>query len=157
MCEATRRDWIKTAAAAYLATPSVFGQRVDCQSHLFSEEFLRWLEKRRNPPRVERAGGERYLIVGPWRRRILPKHTDVAAKLADMDRAGIRLAALSINDPGPELFGPDSAAVARDLNDFITGVVRSHPDRFLGLAVLPFDSEASMLRELDRATSRLGM
>lgn len=154
----TRRGWLGAALAAGVgcAGASISG-RIDCQSHLFSEEFLRWLEKRSEPPRVERVQGERYVVVGRWRRRILPKHTDVAAKLSDMDQAGIALAALSINDPGPELFGGDAAAVARDLNDFIAEVVRRHAQRFIGLAVLPFDSPESALQEFERATSKLGL
>ena len=97
------------------------------------------------------------MIIRDWRRRILPKHTDVAAKLADMDRTGIRMAALSINDPGPELFGNDSAAMAVLLNDFIADVVRRHPQRFFGLATLPFDTPDSMMKEFERATGKLGM
>jgi len=156
MNQTTRRSFLQAASVSRVAgrAPAASPARIDCQSHLFSEEFLRWLEKRPDSPRVERVAGERYLIVGPWRRRVLPKHTDVAAKLADMDRAGVRLAALSINDPGPELFGRDSAAVARELNDFIADVVSRHPDRFLGLAVLPFDPPEAMLKELERATSK---
>jgi len=156
MNQTTRRSFLQAASVSRVAglAPAASPARIDCQSHLFSEEFLRWLEKRPDSPRVERVAGERYLIVGPWRRRVLPKHTDVAAKLADMDRAGVRLAALSINDPGPELFGRDSAAVARELNDFVADVVSRHPDRFLGLAVLPFDPPEAMLKELERATSK---
>ena len=160
----TRREWMKLAGAgrplgraAPKAQPGTPTARIDCQSHLFSEEFLRLLEKRKHPPHVRREGGDRYVTVGEWRRRILPKHTGVAAKLADMDRAGISMAALSINDPGPELFGRDSAAMAVLLNDFIAGTVRRHPARFFGLAVLPFDTPENMLREFERATGRLGM
>jgi len=130
---------------------------IDCQSHLFSEEFLSRLEKRKASPYVVREGRDRYVIVGEWRRRILPQHTDVAAKLADMDRAGISLAALSINDPGPELFGKDSGAMAVLLNDFIAEVVRRHPRRFFGLATLPFHTPEAMLKEFGRATTKLGM
>lgn len=131
--------------------------RIDCQSHLYSEEFLALLEKRTQTPYAIREGQERYIIVHEWCRRVLPKHTDVAAKLADMDRAGITMTALSINDPGPEYFGKDSAAVAVLLNDFIADVVRQHPRRFFGLATLPFDSPESMLKEFDRAIGKLGM
>jgi predicted TIM-barrel fold metal-dependent hydrolase len=148
----TRRDVLSMAAA-----PAVLGGRIDCQSHLFSEEFLRILEKRSSSPYVVREGADRFVIVGEWRRRILPKHTDVAAKLADMDRAGIQMAAISINDPGPELFGKDSGAMAAMLNDFIASVVKSHPGRFFGLATLPFDSTDAMLKEFDRATGKPGM
>ncbi|MEO7653345.1 MAG: amidohydrolase family protein, partial [Bryobacteraceae bacterium] len=89
--------------------------------------------------------------------RILPKHTDVDAKLADMDKAGIEMTALSINDPGPDLFAKDSPAMAVLLNDYVADIVRKHPKRFFGLAVLPFDSPENMLREMERATGKLGM
>jgi len=67
------------------------------------------------------------------------------------------MAALSINDPGPEYFGKDSAAMAVMLNDFIADSVRRKPGRFFGLATLPFNSPDAMLKELDRATGKLGM
>ena len=151
----TRRDVLKVAAAA--AVPAAPSGRIDCQSHLFSEEFLTLLEKRKQSPYVVREGRDRYVIVNQWRRRILPKHTDLAAKLADMDAAGIAMAALSINDPGPELFGKDSAAMAVLLNDFIADVVARHPRRFFGLATLPFDTPDAMLKEFDRALGKPGM
>jgi predicted TIM-barrel fold metal-dependent hydrolase len=156
----TRRNLLKLAAAGVAcpyggAAPG--GGRIDCQSHLFSEEFLKLLERRKQSPYVVREGKDRYVIVNQWRRRILPKHTDVDAKLADMDRAGIAMSALSINDPGPELFGKESAAMAVMLNDYIASVVKSHPSRFFGLATLPFDNPDNMLREFERATGKLGM
>jgi len=67
-----------------------------------------------------REGKDCYVLVGKWKRRIMPKHTDVAAKIADMDRTGIAMAGISSNDPGPELFGRDSATMAVLLNDFIS-------------------------------------
>ena len=157
----TRRDLLKIAAtgiAARAAYTSPAGTgRIDCQSHLFFEDFLKLLEKRKSSPYVIREGNERYIIIRDWKRRILPKHTDVDAKLADMDRAGIRMAALSINDPGPELFGHDSSSMAVLLNDYIADVVRRHPQRFFGLGTLPFDTPDAMMREFDRATGKLGM
>jgi predicted TIM-barrel fold metal-dependent hydrolase len=144
-------------AAAKSQAQSAVPERIDCQSHLFSEEFLKFLERRKTSPNVVRQGGDRYIIVNEWRRKILPKHTDVNAKLADMDAAAIQMAALSINDPGPELFGKDSLAMAVMLNDFIAENVRQHPTRFFGLAVLPFNTSDSMLKELDRCIHKLGM
>jgi predicted TIM-barrel fold metal-dependent hydrolase len=131
--------------------------RIDCQSHVFSEEFLSLLEKRKESPYVYRKGNDRFVVVGQWTRRLMPRHTDVAAKIADMDKAGIAVTALSINDPGPELFGKDSPAMARMLNDFIADVVKQHPTRFFGLATLPFNSTDAMLQEFDRTTGKLSM
>ena len=68
------------------------------------------MEKRQGSPRAYRQGGDLYVVVNRWVRRVLPKHTDVDAKLTDMDQAGIRTTMLSINDPGPELFGAGRAA-----------------------------------------------
>src|SRR5712692_7677295 len=95
-----RRQFLTTAtmtAATGVLRASKAQGRIDCQSHLFSEEFLALLEKRKTPPYVYRKGKDRFVVTGEWHRRILPKHTDLAAKLADMDKAGIRLTALSIN------------------------------------------------------------
>jgi predicted TIM-barrel fold metal-dependent hydrolase len=153
----TRRQFLATSAVAAAPMQGQTNDRIDCQSHLFSSEFLDWLEKRKKPPYVYRKGGDRFVVVGEWHRKLMPRHADVAAKLADMDRAGIRMTALSINDPGPEFFGSDSLSVANTLNDFIADVVRQHPTRFFGLATLPFDSEANTLKELDRCVSKLGM
>src|SRR5262249_27431652 len=153
-------DVLKLAAAGVAARQgraAATTGRIDCQSHLFSEEFLKLLEMRKSSPYVERVGNDRYVVIRDWRRRILPKHTDVAGTLADMDRTGFRMAALSINAPGPELFGKGSAAMAVMLNDYIAGVVASHPQRFFGLATLPFDSPDTMMKEFDRATGKLGM
>ncbi|HUQ93078.1 MAG TPA: amidohydrolase family protein [Bryobacteraceae bacterium] len=131
--------------------------KIDCQSHLFSEEFLALLERRDDPPYVRRRGAQRFVVVGEWVRPLMPHHTDIDAKLADMDAAGIAMTALSINDPGPELFCDDSPAMARLLNDFIAAAVARHPTRLFGLATLPFNSPDLMMREFDRAIGTLGM
>jgi predicted TIM-barrel fold metal-dependent hydrolase len=103
------------------------------------------------------AGGDRYVVIDEWRRKIMPKHTDAAAKIAEMDKNGIGKAVVSINDPGPELFGKEWSSMAVMLNDFIARTVKEHPRRFVGLATLPFDSRDSMLREFERVTGKLGM
>jgi predicted TIM-barrel fold metal-dependent hydrolase len=130
---------------------------IDCQSHLYAPEMLVWMERRETLPRVYHQGGDTHVVVGAWHRRLLPKHTDVAAKLADMDAAGIGIAALSINDPGPERFGADGPTVARMANDFIAAVVERYPARFFGLAVLPLQDMPAALAELDRCVDQLGM
>ncbi|MBC7924864.1 MAG: amidohydrolase [Bryobacteraceae bacterium] len=153
----TRRQLLQGVAAGSLAAQGSKAGRIDCQSHLFSEEFLRLLEKRKTSPYVYRKEGESYIVVGDWHRKLMPKHTSVEAKLADMDKAGIAMAALSINDPGPELFGSDAPAMAVLLNDFIAEAVRKNPARFFGMATLPFNTPAAMEKELDRCASKLGM
>lgn len=115
------------------------------------------MEQRSQGPRVIREGKDRKVIVGNWVRGVLPKHSDPAGKLADMDANGIALAAISINDPGPERFGPDGLRVARMANDYIASVTRAHPGRFIGLMVLPLQDMAASRRELRRCVDELGM
>ena len=161
-----RRRFIATAGLAATAAsqaraadtparPAPF--RIDCQSHLFCPEILALMARRTTDPVVETRGGERWVRMGDWNRRVLPNHSDVRAKLAAMDQNGIRLTALSINDPGPEWFGADGPAVARLANDYIAGIVRTHPTRFFGLCVLPLQDLKASLAELDRCVERLGM
>jgi predicted TIM-barrel fold metal-dependent hydrolase len=151
-----RRQFLSTPALA-LSAAAPADVRIDCQSHLFCPELLDLMEKRHDSPRVYRQGADRFVVIGEWTRRVLPKHTDVPAKLADMDAAGIGMTALSINDPGPELFGKEGPAVARLVNDWIAAIARQHPARFFGLCTLPLQNMDACLAELDRCVTRLGM
>jgi predicted TIM-barrel fold metal-dependent hydrolase len=141
------------------AAPNEIAQRfrIDCQSHLFCPEALDLMARRKTDPRVYVKDGVRILQMGDWLRKVPPLYTDVAAKLATMDAAGIALTALSINDPGPEWFGADGPAVAQLLNDFVAGLAQKHPTRFFGLCVLPLQDMRASLAELDRCVRKLGM
>jgi predicted TIM-barrel fold metal-dependent hydrolase len=128
---------------------------IDCQSHLYVPEFLAYLENRRTPPLAYRRNGHRFVIVGEWPLMLRPNHTSVEAKLEMMDAAGIDVTVLTTNYPGPEWFGADGLAIARLMNDYIADVVRSHPDRFVGLAVLPTQDTDAAVEELDRSIQTL--
>lgn len=69
---ATRRKFLTSTAASIATAAGADSERIDCQSHLFSEEFLRLLEKRTTSPYVYRQGGALairygYDFVGPER------------------------------------------------------------------------------------------
>lgn len=143
-------------AAAATPIPSDGEGYIDCQSHMYPEPVLDYMETRTKPPLVYRRGDQRYTLVGQWHRRVRAKHTDVGAKLADMDRAGIATTVLTINDPGPETFGEDGLKMARMANDFLGETARAHPGRFVPLALLPLQDMEASLRELDRCVNTLG-
>ncbi|MBM3823752.1 MAG: amidohydrolase [Verrucomicrobia bacterium] len=160
----TRRQFLAASSALAVLPNAVSGADtrpapaglIDCQSHLFSPRLLELMEKRTDDPVVFTKDGTRFLRMGDWLRKVPPLYLDVDAKLATMDAAGIAMTALSINDPGPEWFGPDGSEVAQIANDFVAGLARKHPARFFGLCVLPWQDVAAALRELDRC-AKLGM
>ena len=164
----TRRQFLASSGVALAALPVAAAEEaqvepesnrdliVDCQSHLFCPEIVKLMERRRADPTVYTKGGQKYVKMGDWHRKILPNHMDVDAKLASMDATGITVTALSINDPGPEWFGAEGPAVARLAHDFLAGVARRHPQRFFGLCTLPAQDMQAALQELNRCVDELG-
>ncbi len=165
MSPTTRRQFLRSGAApAAMSAAAAYSPparpAIDCQSHLFVPELVEMMAKRKVPPYSYKQDGNVYVVTGPpgeWRRRLRDKHMDAAAKLADMDEAGIERTMVSINDPGPETFGTDGPAAARICNDWIADLGQRYPGRFSGLAVLPLQDMNAALKELDRCVGKLGM
>ncbi len=90
----------------------------------------------------------------------LPRHLyDAALILEALDLRGLDAAALG---PSPEEFyywAPPAvgARIAAMQNDGMAELVRSHPDRFAGLATLPMQDADRAAAELDRAVTELGL
>ncbi|HET8550677.1 MAG TPA: amidohydrolase family protein [Bryobacteraceae bacterium] len=150
----SRRTFLAAAAVPAVAQSSRL--TIDCQSHLFVPELIALMERRKTSPYVYRRDGGTFIVVNDWVRRLMPKHTDVNAKLADMDAAGIQMTALSINDPGPELFGSEGPAIARLLHDHLAEIARKHALRFFALMTLPLQDVPAALKEAERCV-KLGM
>jgi predicted TIM-barrel fold metal-dependent hydrolase len=79
-------------------------------------------------------------------------------RLKSMDDAGITMQVLSNSGPGPDLVpGADGVAMAREMNDYLAGVVAKRPDRFAGFAALPMASPDACAAELQRCVKELGL
>lgn len=90
---------------------------------------------------------------------ILPKLTDVATRLRDMDAAGIDIQAIS---PAPFHYyywtDPElGRETARVVNDRIAEVAHSYPDRFVGLGTVPMQAPDLAVAELERMVRKLGL
>ena len=69
--------------------------------------------------------------------------------IAFMDGFGIKLQVLSLSDPGVSFLSGDRArTLARQVNEYTAELMRDHPTRFGGFAVLPLPDIAASLDEL---------
>lgn len=77
---------------------------------------------------------------------------DVGARLADMDKTGVSVQALSVPPPHFNYrLGDEEAAIAARLhNDSMISMARLHPERFVVLGHLPMQSESLAIAELER-------
>jgi len=76
--------------------------------------------------------------------------------IAFMDSFGIQLQVLSLSDPGVSfLSGAPARTLARQVNEYTAGLIREHPTRFGGYAVLPLPDIAASLEELAYALDLL--
>lgn len=100
--------------------------------------------------------GERGLRLGT---RVIDQLDDLGeGRLAAMDAAGIDMQVLSHTQPGTDaLSAQDAIPLAREANDILADVIRRHPSRFSGFAVLPSPAPEAAAEELERAVAKLGL
>lgn len=80
-----------------------------------------------------------------------------AARLADMDAAGITVQVLSVAQAGAELLpGEEGASLARDINDRLAQTVAGHSDRYAAFTHLPTSAPELAAEELDRCVTQHG-
>src|SRR5258708_6113999 len=82
----------------------------------------------------------------------------VEKRLADMDRMGIDIQAISPS-PNQTYYGADpdlGIATAKIVNDNLADIAGRHPDRFVALGTVPFQAPDLAVAELDRIHKSLG-
>jgi len=80
-----------------------------------------------------------------------------AARIKRMDDAGIDLQVLSHVTPGAQGFDRETAVrFAREANDWLGEIVKSHPRRFAGFATLPTQDPPVAADELERTVRDYG-
>jgi uncharacterized protein len=111
------------------------------------------LVRRINPDAIARHG-----FPGGFAGHLSDKLSDLgAARLAEMDEAGITVHVLSSSGPGADLLdGAEGIAFARDINDLLAKAAAIHPDRLAGFAHLPMRSPQAAADELERTVRELG-
>lgn len=80
-------------------------------------------------------------------------------RLEEMDAQGVDMQVLSLTSPGIQALtdADEAIATARQANDIVAEVVRSHPTRFAAFAALPCQDPDAAVAELERAVRDLGL
>ncbi len=115
---------------------------ITLEEHFTTPKFLDGPGRKRKE-QAEKAGGRLA--------KVFAQLADVGAgRLAEMDAAGIDMQVLSLTSPGTEqLEAAEAIALTREANDFLLDVVKKHPKRFAGLAVLPTAAPDQAAQELE--------
>src|SRR5579863_3314293 len=120
---------------------------ITLEEHFTTPKFLEGPGRKRKE-HAEKAGGRLA--------KVFAQLADVGAgRLAEMDAAGIDMQVLSLTSPGTEqLDAAEAVALSREANDFLADLVKQHPTRFAGFAVLPTAAPDQAAAELEHRVSR---
>ena len=109
------------------------------------------------PEAIQKRGHYKGRKVAPGKvspMELLPEFGEKRFK--SLDDAGITVQVLSNSGAGPDLApGQDGISLAKEVNDYLAGVVTKHPKRFAGFASLPMASPDACGAELRRAVKDL--
>jgi aminocarboxymuconate-semialdehyde decarboxylase len=133
---------------------------IDTHAHWYPAEWLRLFEKEgpREGASLAREG-RRYTIRTD---RIVnafdEEFVDLDLRLAGMARQRVDMQALSLTAPMVYWASPGlGLALSQAYNDAASAAHRKHPDRFVGLAMLPMQAPELALKELERASKLPGI
>lgn len=135
---------------------------VDVHCHVHVQEAANLISELSGPSLVGNVVDSNPLTAEINRKQnetIYPKLTDPAVRIADMDKQGIDIQAIS---PSPFHYAyhyePDvtrQSCVA--VNDRIAEIVAGNPDRFVGICTVPLQDAQMAVAELDRCVNTHGM
>jgi aminocarboxymuconate-semialdehyde decarboxylase len=103
-------------------------------------------------PASDKVNGALFAAIGP-------KLNRVEARLADMDRLGVDVQAISPS-PGQYFYFTDpelGRESSRMINDGIAAACATHPDRLVGMGTVPLQAPELAIAEMRRCVNELGL
>ncbi len=133
---------------------------IDFHSHWFPPASRAFLSARRAEPRIVQEEGGPSILFGGGRLPLGAQWFDIERRLAHLDRHNVVHQLLSwptTLNVEPALPVEDAKALWRGFNEAQADIVRRHPKRFSGLAVLSTADLTWSIQELRRAHQDLGL
>ncbi|MFH1650575.1 MAG: amidohydrolase family protein [Chloroflexota bacterium] len=137
---------------------------IDLEAHFLTREYLDYLRQRRDVPREVREG-DSYVL---WYHEDVssPRSPAIDEQMADMGEGrwqrmtagGVTGQVLSLSPPTVQYLEPEEGVYwAKKINDTLSGVVKSHPERYVGLACVAPQKPEEAAAEIGRAMTELGL
>jgi len=133
---------------------------IDIHAHWYPPDWLKLFERDgpKEGARLERKGKGYVVHTERMSNAFDEEFVDLGLRLEGMRRQGVDAHALSLTTPMVYWASPGlGLALAQAYNDSAAAAHKRHPERFLGLAMLPMQDPARALAELERAAKLPGM
>ena len=133
---------------------------IDIHAHWYPAEWLRLfeLDGAKEGARLERGGAGYVIRTERITNAFDDQFVDLDLRLAGMARQGVHVQALSLTAPMVNWASPGfGLALSQAYNDAAAAAHLRHPDRFIGLAMLPMQAPDLALKELERSAKLPGM
>ena len=133
---------------------------IDIHAHWYPPEWLKVLERDgpKEGARLERKGNGYVVHTERMSNAFDEEFVDLGLRLQGMRKQRVDMHALSLTTPMVYWASPGlGLALAQAYNDAASAAYRKHPDRFVGLAMLPMQDPARALAELERCAKLPGM
>ena len=135
---------------------------IDIHAHFFPAAYLKLIAEEGAPFGAACTyGSEEFptITMGERTGKPMPaRFFDMDARLRSMDGQKVDMHALSLTSPMVYWASPElGLALSRAFNDACAAMHDAHPDRFVGLAMLPMHAPELALRELARVATMPGI
>jgi len=133
---------------------------IDTHAHWYPVEWLRLFEKdgAKEGASLERNGAQYTVRTDRIVNAFDEEFVDLDLRLAGMERQGVDVHALSLTAPMVYWASPAfGLALSQAYNDAVSAAHVRHPDRFVGLAMVPMQAPELAVKEMERAAKLPGM
>jgi aminocarboxymuconate-semialdehyde decarboxylase len=133
---------------------------IDTHAHWYPVEWLRLFEKdgAKEGASLERKGPKYTVRTDRIVNAFDEEFVDLDLRLAGMARQGVDVHALSLTAPMVYWASPAfGLALSQAYNDAVSAAHVRHPDRFVGLAMVPMQAPELAVKEMERAAKLPGM